>query len=377
MKIVQIIHSYYPNVGGIEVAAQHLAEEQVRLGHQISVITASCGVNNSPREEVINGVQILRLKSIKLFYNDLIYPQEAYLPRNVDIFHIHSQTSLFSLHLAEKMKGSSGKIVFHFMAVDSHKNHPNLLLRTFAPYYSQRNTKKALKIADLPLVRSIRDLEVLKRTYHFDAQYLPDAIPNSVFFVKKSPEEFRKKFGITQKNIFVFIGRLHKLKGPRVLVEALKYLNAEFAVIFIGPDGGCLQEIIELAQKLGFSERIYILGYVDEKTKIAAIDSSVALVNPSVADHVEVYSIVLSEAWARKKPVIASRIGELSYRVKHHVNGILVEPLNPEMLAKAMMQLAGNYKLAEKMGRNGASDVFSWSTIASKSIELYSRVLKE
>ena len=272
-------------------------------------------------------------------------------------------------------KETSAKIVFHFMAVDSYANHPNLFLRAFAPYYARRNTKKALEIADLTLVRSMRDLEVLKNAYGITAEFLPDAIPESSFsLTKRHSIEFREKFGVVQANIFLFIGRIHKFKGPQILVEALKYLDTTFAAVLIGPDGGYLKKTLDLADKLGVRKRVYTLGYVNEETKIAAIDSAIALINPAIADHVEVYSIVLSEAWARQKPVIATKIGELAYRVNHRVNGLLINPCNPKMLAKAMSELASNQELAETMGRNGQINVFSWKEIAAKSIELYRKL---
>lgn len=140
---------------------------------------------------------------------------------------------------------------------------------------------------------------------------------------------------------------------------------------FIGPDDGYLKDTLDLAERLKVRNRVYILGYLDEETKIAAIDSAVALVNPSMADHVEVYSIVLSEAWAREKPVIASNIGELTYRVRQNVNGILVPPSNPKLLAEAMMNLIITSKDSEQMGRSGKATVFPWERIAAKSIALY------
>lgn len=371
MKIVQVIHSYYPKIGGIESAVQHLAEEQAKLGHEVTVVTAIFGENNVPRYEILNGVKIIRLKSIKLFYNDLIIPIE-HLPINADIIHVHSQNSFFSVYIAEKLKKStSAKIVFHFMAVDSYNSHPNKFLRLFARYYGRRNTKKALELCDLALVRSRRDLEMLK-SYGTTAKFLPDAVPDSLLSTPRlNSSVFRNKFAITQTKIFLFIGRIHKLKGPQVLIEALKFLDADYALIFIGPDDGYLKKILNLSERIKVRKQVYILGYVDEATKIAAIDSAIALVNPAIADHVEVYSIVLSEAWAREKPVIASRVGELAFRVKDHVNGLLVEPLNPEMLASAMLKLVNDRPLAEQMGRSGKSEVLSWDEIAKKSITLY------
>jgi glycosyltransferase involved in cell wall biosynthesis len=97
-----------------------------------------------------------------------------------------------------------------------------------------------------------------------------------------------------------------------------------------------LKETLNLADKVRVKERTYFIGYLDEAYKIQAIDSAVAVINSSISDHVEVYSLVISEAWLRGKPVIVSNVGEMAYRVKHKVNGILVDPSNPKLLAEAM-----------------------------------------
>ena len=73
---------------------------------------------------------------------------------------------------------------------------------------------------------------------------------------------------------------------------------------------------------------------------IKALDSSIALLLQSIADYVEVYPMVISEAWAREKPVIASKVGGTPYRIKQNVNGVLVDLLDPKMLAEAMLKIA-------------------------------------
>jgi glycosyltransferase involved in cell wall biosynthesis len=378
MRIVHVVHSYFPKIGGIERAVQYLAEEQARLGHDVTVITSNIDVADSPKEETINEVKVVRLKSRRPLYNDLTIPLEEPPIKDVDIIHAHSQNSLFSMIVAERLKAKSGgKVAFHFMAVEAFKSHPNFLIRLLAPYYGRRNTRKALELADIPLVRSIRDLEILRRRYGVEAQYLPDAVPEHYFIAEKAdPNEFRGRFGIKQKKFFLYVGRMHKLKGPHILVEAMKHLGEDCATVFVGPDSGYLEKSLSLARRLGVEDRVYYLGYVDERTKIEALDSAVALVLPSIADHVEVYSIVTSEAWAREKPVIASKVGEMPYRVRQGVNGLLVEPLNPKALAEAMARLAEDKGLAEEMGRNGRREVFSWREVAEKCVQLYKQVLK-
>jgi glycosyltransferase involved in cell wall biosynthesis len=378
MRIAHVVHSYFPRVGGIERAVQYLAEEQVKLGNDVMVVTSNIGVI-SPRKEIIGRVNVIRLKSRKLLYNDLTLPIEEPSIKDIDIIHAHSQNSLFSIIVSRKLKiKTDGKVVFHFMAIDTFKDHPNILIRLIAPYYGKRNTSNALKIADLLLVRSIRDLEILKKRYGVEAEYLPDAVPDYYFTAEKSdPDKFREKFGIKQEKFFLFIGRMHKLKGPQILVRALKYVNEDIAAVFIGPDGGYLVKTLDLAEKIGVKSRVYYLGYVDEKTKIEALDSATALVLPSLADHVEVYSIVVSEAWARGKPVIASRVGEIPYRIRQYVNGVLVNPSDPKALAEVMLKVAHDDELAGEMEKNGRKYVFSWREVAVKSLQLYRRVVED
>jgi glycosyltransferase involved in cell wall biosynthesis len=376
MRIAHVVHSYFPRIGGIERAVQYLVEEQVKLGNDVMVVSSNIGVIG-PREEIIGGVNVIRLKSKRLLYNDLILPVEEPYIKDIDIIHAHSQNSLFSITVSKRLKiKAHGKVVFHLMAIDAFKDHPNIFVRLIAPYYGRRNTRTALEIADLLLVRSIRDSEILRKRYNVEAEYLPDAVPDYYFTAEKSdPDRFREKFGIKQEKFFLFIGRMHKLKGPQVLVRALKYVDEDIAAVFIGPDGGYLRKTMNLAEKIDVTRRVYYLGYVDEKTKVEALDSATALALPSLADYVEVYPMVISEAWAREKPVIASSVGGIPNRVKHGINGLLVNPSDPRMLAEAMLKLASEEGLAEEIGRNGRKEVLSWREVAEKSIQLYKQVL--
>lgn len=376
MRIIHIVHSYFPKIGGLERAVQGLAEAQARLGNEVTVLTSNIGLLSVIKREAIGNVEVIRLRSRKIFYNDLTIAIEKPILGRADIIHAHSQNSLFSVKLSEFLKKKLGtKVAFHFMAVDAFKDHPNLFIRLFGPYYGRETLKRALKVTDLPLTRSKRDIAILKQKYKVQAKYLPDAVPERYFTAeRKDPSRFLEKYGIKHEKFFLFIGRLHKLKGPHILVKALKYVN-DIAAVFIGPDGGFLKKTLNIATRIGVRDRVYILGYVNEEDKIWAIDSAVALVLPSIANHVEVYSLVISEAWARRKPVIGTNVGEVPYRIVHGLNGLIVNPSDPVALAKAMMKLVNDDELAAKMGEHGKNAVHSWSVIARKSIELYKHVL--
>jgi len=59
--------------------------------------------------------------------------------------------------------------------------------------------------------------------------------------------------------------------------------------------------------------------------------------------------MVISVAWARGKPVVASSVGGIPYRVKHMVNGILVSPKDPKALAEAILKLLERQNVSHKM----------------------------
>ena len=66
MKIVHVAPFYHPVVGGVEDVAKHIAEHMAGRGHEVHVVTYNRlgvgGIGSLPREEVINGVKVFRLK---------------------------------------------------------------------------------------------------------------------------------------------------------------------------------------------------------------------------------------------------------------------------------------------------------------------------
>ena len=376
MKIVHVCHHYWPVIGGIENVVKALAESMAKLGHEVHVVTSTYGAEDRPREEMINGVYVHRVKAVRLRHPDLTYPLEypINILRNADVVHGHSQNSLFTAKIVEKAKKLGVKTVMHFMAVDALNDHPNPLIRLVAPRYSKHMLLRVIEASDVKLVRSRRDEEILRRNYGIDVIYVPDGVPEKLLKKPDMAKEFMAKYEINVPFI-VYVGRLHKLKGVDVLIKAMNIVikeMPELMAVVIGP--GDQRPFRDLVRKLGIKKSIRFMGFVDENTKIEALDASIALVLPSKCNYVEVYPMVISEAWARGKPVIASSVGGIPYRVKHMVNGILVPPKNPHALAEAIMKIANDKNLAARLGSEGRKDVHSWSEITNKLIDIYNNI---
>jgi glycosyltransferase involved in cell wall biosynthesis len=373
MKIVHVHHHYYPVIGGIERAIQSLAEELAKMGHEVHVITSRFGAENRPKEEVINGVYVHRVKALRFHFPDVTYPLGYFekVLRDADIVHGHTQNSLFVVKLVERAKDLGIKTAMYFMAVDALYDHPNSLIRFLGPYYAKYMLKKAIKISDVRLVRSLRDQEILSKKYGVDAVFIPDGVSEWFISHRYGGDEFRRLYNINCDYV-LYVGRLHPLKGIDVLIRALYHVvknSIDLRLVVIGP--GDTRPYKELAQRLGVDKNILFLGFVDEETKIGVIDGSLAVIVPSVCDYVEVYPMIISEAWARSKPVIATRVGGIPYRVKHGINGLLVPPRDPKALADAIIMLTQNKELAIRLGVGGRKEVMTWSEVAIKMLNTY------
>ena len=359
----------------MESAVRGLAENQARLGHEVHVLTR-LQFNRRPRTECISNVYVHRIPSATFRCADLTIPLAipSELFKNTDVVHVHSQNSLFSLMVLRRASVLNVRTVCCFMAVDSFGDYPNPFLRPIATLYGKRNTVEAISNSNLVLVKNMRDAMTLHTRYNAEAQFLPDGLPSSCLVDDASgTRDFRRMFRIRQERYFLFVGRLHRLKGPQIIVRALKILGGDVAAVFVGPDNGYLHKVLEEAKANDVTDRVYVLGYINEEEKRSALDSAEALIVPSLAEHAEAFSIVVSEAWARRIPVVASKIGNLPYRVQDGVNGLLVNPGDARSLADAMTLILTDHKLAKSMGREGRKQCRSWLEIAQISINLYNQ----
>jgi glycosyltransferase involved in cell wall biosynthesis len=372
MRIVHIHHHYWPVIGGLENVVKALAEGMAKLGHEVHVVASTYGAEGRPREEAVNGVHVHRVRSVRLGYPDLTYPLEypTHLLKSADVVHGHSQNSLFTVKMVEKAKELGARTAMHFMAVDALGDHPNPLVRSLGPLYGRRAALRAIRSSDVKLVKSLRDKEVLKSRYGIDAAYVPDGVDERLLTAPNKAEEFRAQHNIDGPFV-VYVGRLHRLKGIDVLIRAIGIAAREepITAVIIGP--GDQRPYRELADRLGVGRNVAFTGFVSEDVKIGALDASTALVLPSVSNYVEAFSLAITEAWARGKPVAASAVGEVPYRVRHMVNGLLVPPRNPKALADAMLQLVRDRKLGERLGAEGREGVTTWGKVIEELLKLY------
>lgn len=114
----------------------------------------------------------------------------------------------------------------------------------------------------------------------------------------------------------------------------------------------------EAGEELG--KRILFEGRIPHSDLAKYYERSAVLVNPSLS---ESFGITLVEAMMRRVPVVATRVGGMTYTVDHGVTGLLVDPADPPALASAICGILGDRGKARRMGEAGrrkAIEKFSW-----------------
>jgi glycosyltransferase involved in cell wall biosynthesis len=161
----------------------------------------------------------------------------------------------------------------------------------------------------------------------------------------------------------VFVGRLAPVKGLRVLIEAMAEARAAvpdltLTVIGDGPDRAWLEAAVR-----PFDGAVRIAGPLSQAEVAAALARARAMVLPSFAEGVPV---VLMEAMASGRPVIATRITGVPELVEDGVSGLLVPPGDAASLAAAIVRLAREPETCRRMGAAGQARVRAEFDIAAE-----------
>lgn len=169
---------------------------------------------------------------------------------------------------------------------------------------------------------------------------------------------------------FLFVGRLHPIKGISQLVEKM-HLAGESVHLDIVGNGPEKEKIEKIIAQNGLQNNVRLLGELSNETIHSVLPFYTALVLPS---KYETQGIVLLEANSEGIPVIASDIPAVRETVTHGENGLLCAYEAPEEFIKAMKVLARNRVLSQTMGQNGKAKVeahYNWKRIAEQTESLY------
>jgi glycosyltransferase involved in cell wall biosynthesis len=151
-------------------------------------------------------------------------------------------------------------------------------------------------------------------------------------------EAVRTELGIGPDEIAVAtVANFRSQKGyPDLLAAARRLVDRSVPVRFIVIGQGPLEgEIRALRTSLGLEHSVELLGYRSDVSRVLTGCDMFAL-----ASHYEGYPVAIMEALAVGLPIVATEVGGVPEGVREGVEGLLVPPKRPELLADAIESLA-------------------------------------
>jgi glycosyltransferase involved in cell wall biosynthesis len=167
----------------------------------------------------------------------------------------------------------------------------------------------------------------------------------------------------------LYVGRLVRQKGVFTLIRAMSHSSPDGPPLYIVGDGESRRELETLVSELKLENRVKLLGPRWGKDVHSLIRSSRFVVIPS--EWYDNLPLILCQAYAMAKPVIASAINGIPEYVENGVDGLLFEPGNAEQLAQCIDRLSADASMLGTMALNArrkAEEVFDY--------QAYWRILK-
>ncbi len=204
-------------------------------------------------------------------------------------------------------------------------------------------------------------------------------IPNGINpeeYRRRDDTEFRRRFGLDTAPFLLFLGRLNRVKGPDLLIEALASLQSRFPkhhLVLAGPDEGMKPELERSAKRLGIDGRVRFVGFLAGDEKSMALHAADWLVIPSRRDAM---SIVVLEAGAAGTPVVFTTECGLA-EVSEAGAGIMVPP-TVEGLSRGLEQALGDsnrVEMGEKL-RDYTLSRFSWEALTPRYVSLFRSIVE-
>ena len=179
----------------------------------------------------------------------------------------------------------------------------------------------------------------------------------------------REELGISDEAVMLLsVGELNQNKNHETVIKALAQVNDKNVHYFIAGTGGKEEYLKSLAEDLGISENVHILGFRSDVVEL--YKSADVFVHPSFREGLPVS---LMEAMCSGLPCIVSQIRGNQDLVENSLNGFCCNPFNEREFADAIEKFVADKKMREEMGKQNIEKVklFDISNVINDMEKIY------
>lgn len=248
--------------------------------------------------------------------------------------------------------------------------------------YRNSTEKTIMESANRVIATTPEQKKIMSQKYGISAEKIAVITPG--FF----PEKYRRidksslskvisKYKLPARFVFT-VGRITPYKGYDLLIKAFKYVVQEIPevklVLAIGShepnEVEKRRELSQLAESLGLANNTLFFGYVEELE--AFYNAAEVMVMPSTY---EPFGMVAIEGMACGTPAVVTSRGGLRDFLVDGQDALIVDPLDIQALAGAILRLLKDKRLYEEITSKGyekAYSTFTWERIAESTLKIIS-----
>jgi phosphatidylinositol alpha-mannosyltransferase len=362
VRIGVVTHAYYPRYGGVSEHVAALAREMRARGHHVTIITGHFAGEDPSEPDVVRVSRTYLVPHNGAFCDLTLGPLLPFRLRtalrrgNFDVVHVHEPYAPVIGLLAVRLAPCPVVGTFHATAPSN---------RGYALF------ARALRAYSRPLVARIAVSSPARAFVH---RYVPahyEIIPNGVDTDRFSPAVSPLP-AYDKRPVVLFVGRLDPRKGAAVLVDAMAIVRRDFSDAFLLVVGdGPLRERIRRRAAALLGDAARFVGAVERDELPRYYAAADVVVSPALGN--ESFGIVLLEAMASGRPVVASDIAGYRSVLTHGRDGLLVPPNDPSNLARALVHLLAEPELRMRLSTEGRRTAcrYDWRVVADRVEALY------
>ncbi|MGH7705642.1 MAG: glycosyltransferase family 4 protein [Candidatus Dormibacteria bacterium] len=370
MKVALVSPYDYGRPGGVGEHVRHLATELRRQGAEVRILAPA----TAGHQPLVEGLYPLG-RPIPVPANGSVARISLSFHLSRKIRALLEQERFDVVHLHEPLMPALPVTVLR-------TNHPGVNVGTFHAYARQNLGYYYGR----PLLRRLfRKLDagiaVSEPARTFVSRYFPGnytVIPNGIDPVTFNPE-VPPHPGIAnpRRKTILFLGRLEERKGLGTLLDAyslLRQVRADCQLVVAG-DGPLRRGYQRRVEEEGIPD-VRFCGFVQEPEKAAHFTAADIYCAPNTGK--ESFGVILLEAMACGRPVLATAIDGFRQVIRDGEEGLLTPPGDEAQMAAALARLLDQPELRREMGERGrrSAEGYAWSLVADRVLAVYQTALQ-
>lgn len=292
----------------------------------------------------------------------------------VDIVHAHNGRSALLAGVAARITGRCKAVATQHFISPAHttRRGPGAIVSRWIHHWVSAATAHFIAISKAVHDEMVKRKDVAAEKITVVLNGINDPLGGSL-----SPgESVRASLGIDPSTpLIVCASRLEPEKDVPTLIEAMKEVQTHFpqAIYVHAGEGSQFQRCLRMIEEARLSPIVRMLGFCTDT--LSLINAADLFVLPAPA---EPFGLVLLEAMALSKPVVATAAGGPLEIVRHGETGLLVPPSQPKLFAAAIQSLLADPVNRKQLGASGRSrfvECFKKERMSAEIAEVYRRLV--